>query len=130
APAPTAIAAGTWLVVLAVAGRSSLASLAATAALVAGSVVLQPSATLVAALLAVGIVLSHTDNIRRLLAGDEVAIIRPVRWGRGRPVERVEPAALLEQGPGGAGTAAPELWRRPEAPADAGEDASDDGGST
>ncbi|MCB9663932.1 MAG: glycerol-3-phosphate 1-O-acyltransferase PlsY [Alphaproteobacteria bacterium] len=109
APAPTAGAAVVWGLVLVVTGRSSLASLTATAALVGLALLLQPDALGVATVLALGILQSHVGNIRRLIAGDEQAILRPVRWGRSDRSAAPDPAEVLAMGP--AGTAAPEAWR-------------------
>lgn len=117
APAPTAGAAVVWVGVLLLTGRSSLASLTATASLVGLALLLQPDAVGVAVVLALGILQSHVGNIRRLVAGDEKAILRPVRWGRGARQEAPDPAEVLALGP--AGTLAPEPWRAapPDPPA-------------
>ena len=99
APLPTLVAVFAWAVVLVFTGRSSLASLLACVALVAASIRLAPEAVPVAALLAVGVIHAHVPNIRRLIAGDEQAIISPVRWGRAQAPE--SGAALLSRDPAG-----------------------------
>ncbi len=99
-PLPTLLAALLWVLTLGALGRSSVASLTAALALVAGVSWLDPRTLPYVVLLAAGIAWTHVANVRRLLRGEEKTIVRPVRWGR--PREGVErPEAALEQGPGG-----------------------------
>lgn len=109
APTPTLFAAAAWSVVLFVSGRSSLASLVATGVLVVALWYQDPAILPIGGLLAVGIFVSHTSNIRRLVAGDEAAIVRPVRWGRAGNRVAEDPALLLARGPSG-GPPLP-VWR-------------------
>ena len=71
APLPTLLAASVWGLVLAIKRRSSLAGLAAAVCLVPLTAWLQPDAAWVAFLLSAGILLRHSDNIRRLREGTE-----------------------------------------------------------
>ena len=100
APVPTAIAAAVWGAVLAASGRSSLGSLCATLALIGACVFLAPKALPAILILAVGIVLTHTPNIRRLLRGEENEVVRPVRLGSKKQGELTAEEALA-QGPAG-----------------------------
>lgn len=100
APIPTAIAAAIWGLVLTVSGRSSVASLCATIGLVVACVVLNRPALAATLFLAVGITLTHTPNIRRLLRGEENEVVRPVRLGKPGSQELTAEEAL-SQGPGG-----------------------------
>jgi glycerol-3-phosphate acyltransferase PlsY len=109
APIPTLFAALSWSVVLFVSGRSSLASLVATGVLVGVIWQVDPTILPLGLLLAVGIFVSHTANIRRLIAGDEAAIVRPVRWGRAGNNQAEDPTLLLERGPAGGAPLA--VWR-------------------
>jgi glycerol-3-phosphate acyltransferase PlsY len=108
-PTTTAMAALLWGALLAVTGRSSVASLGATAGLVLLVLVRTPDLALFVLLLAAGIVYAHMQNIRRIAAGEEEAVVRPVRWGR-KAVDEEDVAALLDAAPGGAGEPPP-LWR-------------------
>lgn len=108
APKPTLGAAATWIALLALTGRSSVASLGATLTLVALVWVWVPGLRVFAALLAAGIIYAHMQNIRRLARGEEQAVVTPVRWGR-KAVEEEDVEALLDSGP--AGGDAPPLWR-------------------
>ena len=100
APIPTAIAALVWGGLLAISGRSSLASLCATLALIAACAWLSLHALPAILILAVGIVLTHTPNIRRLVAGEEASVVRPVRLGTRKDGELTAEEALA-QGPAG-----------------------------
>lgn len=103
APIPTAIAAVAWGGTLAASGRSSLSSLLAALVLVIACAFLAPAALPATLLLALGIALTHTPNIRRLMRGEESAVVPPVRWGRQqtRPISAEE---VLSQGPAGGAT--------------------------
>jgi acyl phosphate:glycerol-3-phosphate acyltransferase len=104
APLPTALAAVVWGVVLAATGRSSVAALVATLALVGLVAKLAPEVAAVAALLAIGVAIRHIPNIGRLVRGEEGTVVKPaVRWGRAAPPTAEE---ALGQGPGGAPIAA------------------------
>ncbi|MCB9683038.1 MAG: hypothetical protein H6733_16360, partial [Alphaproteobacteria bacterium] len=107
--------------------RSSVASLTATAALLGAMAWLQPATLGIGVVLGLGIVHAHVGNIRRLIAGDEAAILRPVRWGRSKEADGTDASAVLAHGPAGAAVAAPALWREREAApeADASEEAAD-----
>lgn len=109
-PYVTLPAAAAWILILGVTGRSSVAALGATASVVALAAALDPRLLPVVALLGVGIVLTHVPNLRRLVRGEEGAVVRPVRWGRASAVQ-VDPELLLHQGPTG-GPALP-TWREP-----------------
>lgn len=109
APIPTLIAASAWSITLLISGRSSVASLIATAVLVGALWQLDPQVLPIGALLSFGIFVSHSANIRRLVAGDEAAIVRPVRWGRAGTDKAEDPALLLTRGPSG-GEPLP-VWR-------------------
>ena len=106
-PLPTLLAVAIWGIVLRLTGRSSVAALVAAISLIGLCWWLDPAATWVVLLLAVGIAYTHTSNIRRLVAGEETQIVRPVRFGRKKDVD---PAELLEQGPSGSRDAPP-AWR-------------------
>jgi glycerol-3-phosphate acyltransferase PlsY len=107
-PYVTLPAAAAWILVLGVTGRSSVAALVATAAVVALAGALDPTLLPVVAAVAVGIVVTHVPNLRRLLRGEEGPVVRPVRWGRASSAV-VDPEVLLDQGPTG-GPAVP-IWR-------------------
>jgi glycerol-3-phosphate acyltransferase PlsY len=109
-PLPTLTAMGVWGTTLALSGRSSVASLTATIVLVLHMTWSHPEGLIPALLLAVGVLGTHTSNIRRLLTGTEGAVVQPVRWGRAADPDRAEIEALLDAGPGG-GPARPALWR-------------------
>jgi hypothetical protein len=70
---------------------------------------LMPELLPVVAALALGIVATHTPNIRRLVRGEESQVVKPVRWARGSE-EQSDAQAVLAQGPGG-GVAAPGVWK-------------------
>ncbi|MCA9566897.1 MAG: glycerol-3-phosphate 1-O-acyltransferase PlsY [Myxococcales bacterium] len=106
-PLPTLLAVVVWGVILRVTGRSSVAALTASVSLVGWCLLLDPRATWVVVFLALGIAYTHTSNIRRLMAGEETQVVRPVRWGRKKQVGAAE---LLEQGPAGRNDAPP-VWR-------------------
>lgn len=99
APGPCLVAIGVWVLLLRVTGRSSVASLAAAAALVVAVAVWAPQAWVAGVPLALGVGLTHTGNLRRLVEGSETPVIAPVQWGR--PADAVSPAELLERGPAG-----------------------------
>ncbi len=110
-PAPTLIAMASWGLLLAISGRSSVASLGATGALLVAVWQLDSGVMPVAVAIGVGIVGAHVQNIGRLVRGEEARVVGKVRWGR---VTEEDPRALLEVGPGGQ-AARPALWRE-EAP--------------
>ncbi len=118
APVPTLFAVALWGGLLAGTGRSSVAGLGATTSMVALSALLRPAVLPVAVLLALGVMLRHATNIRRLVRGEERQVIKPVRWGR-RRAEGPTVEEILAQGPGGVPIDAP-LWR--ETPVDPLED--------
>lgn len=108
APLPTLLSAVVWGGVLALTGRSSVAALLATAAMVAATFWLDPRATLVVGALAVGIVIRHVSNLQRLARGEEAPVVGGVRWGRdGAPKD---PRDALEEAPDG-GPARATGWR-------------------
>ena len=100
-PGPAALAALTWVGVLGLSGRSSVAALAACLALVGLVWWLQPAALGVALVLGLGIAWTHLSNIRRLVRGEEAQVVRPVRWRR-RPDDGPTAEDVLAQGPSGA----------------------------
>jgi glycerol-3-phosphate acyltransferase PlsY len=99
-----------WGVVLGGTGRSSLAALAATGAVVALAAAFDPAALPVVGALALGIVATHVPNLRRLVRGEEAAVVRPVRWGRAATADPGRPTAeqALREGPAGRPAA---IWR-------------------
>ncbi|MCO4744970.1 MAG: glycerol-3-phosphate acyltransferase [Proteobacteria bacterium] len=99
-PGPTLIAGGLWVVTLMTTGRSSVAALIAVLGVVAATAWMSPWAIPLVVLIGVGVALTHVSNIRRIVAGTETTIVRPVTWGRERP-EDAEARDLLEQGPAG-----------------------------
>lgn len=107
---PTLLAIVVWGVTLVLVRRGSVASLAATASLVLAVIVWQPEALPAAVLLASGVALTHVSNLRRLASGQEEAVVSGVRWGREAVPTRDHVAAMLEQGPAGAGSR-PAAWR-------------------
>ncbi|MCA9491948.1 MAG: glycerol-3-phosphate 1-O-acyltransferase PlsY [Myxococcales bacterium] len=106
APWVTMPAVAVWLAVLGVSGRSSVAALTATLSIVVFSWWVDPAVLGVVLMLALGILLTHVPNLRRLVRGEEAALIRPVRWGRQAPV--LDADRVLEEGPAGQ---APPVWR-------------------
>lgn len=106
-PVPTLLAMAVWGLVLRLTGKSSVAALVAAVSLVGWCWLLDPAATWVVLLLVLGIAYTHMSNIRRIVAGEESQVVRPVRWGRKK---EVDPAELLEQGPSGSRDAPP-AWR-------------------
>lgn len=108
APVPIGLAAAVWALVLALTGRSSVASLVAAIALVGISAWWSPAVIPVVAVLAVGIVVTHLSNIRRIASGQESQVVRSVRVGRKNAADG---ASVVEQGPGGRGPSP--LWKEP-----------------
>lgn len=106
APVPITLAAVIWAVLLGLTGRSSVASLLAAIGLVGISAWWSPQIIPVVGLLAVGIIVTHLSNIRRLAAGQESQVVRGVRWGR---KTQATGASVVEQGPGGRGPSP--LWK-------------------
>ena len=105
---PTLIAALGWALFLMLSGRSSLAALAAIFCMIGAVAILEDGALLVLVLvLGMGIAWRHRPNIERLMAGEETAVIRPVRWGR-KP-EHSAREHVLEQSPSGISTG-PSEW--------------------
>ena len=98
APWPTAVAFSTWVVLLGLTGRTSVASLLAAGTLVGATRYWDPQHLVIASLLCIGVVAMHSSNIRRLIAGREDRILRPVRFGRSEPMDVT---SLLDQGPAG-----------------------------
>lgn len=100
APIPTLVAGTVWGLLLALSGRSSLASLTATLSLVGLCAWLLPGALPATLLLATGIAITHTPNIRRLVRGEESSVVRPVRLQR-RNNDELTADEALSQGPAG-----------------------------
>ncbi len=71
APGPTLLAAVAWVLVVAVTRKSSLGALVAVVLLPIVCLVLAPAVTWVAAVLGIGVVSRHKDNLARLRAGTE-----------------------------------------------------------
>lgn len=84
APAPTAAAVLAWIGLLGLTGRSSVASLGSAALLAVACWAWVPEVFVPAVVLLGAIGLTHQGNVRRLIAGEEAAVVRPVRWGRRR----------------------------------------------
>ncbi len=95
-----------WLATLGASGRSSVAALAATLSIVVFAWWLDPAVLPVVFLLALGILLTHVPNLRRIVRGEESTLVRPVRWGR--PAPDLDATRVLHEGP--AGAPAP-VWR-------------------
>ena len=108
-PLATLLSAVLWVVVLSVSGRSSLASLAAALSLVGVVGWLDPGSLPVVFVLTVGIAWTHLANMRRLLRGEETAVIRPVRWGA-PPPSLAGAESALTQGPAGTDRS-PAVWK-------------------
>jgi len=113
-PHVTVPAVGVWVTIVAMTGRSSLGALGSVISVVALAWFLMPELLPVVAALAMGIVVTHTPNIRRLIRGEEKQVVKPVRWARGSE-EQSDAQAVLAQGPGG-GVAAPGVWKETEDP--------------
>ena len=94
-PLPALVALGVWIGVLRLTGRSSVAALVAAFVLLGLTAFFAIDRALVVAAFACGIVVTHASNIRRLMAGEEHQVVRPVRVGR---AEGPSPVELLEQG--------------------------------
>ena len=109
APLPTAAAVATWALILKLTGRSSVAALVAVVAMVAFTWKLAPTALIIAALLAIATLLTHVANIKRLVRGEEEAVVKSVRWNRAG-TERPSVEQLLSEGPAG-GASTPPQWR-------------------
>ena len=92
-----------WAVVVAVTGRSSVASLSSAVALVVAAALFHTDILVLVSLLGLGVVINHISNIRRLVRGEEAAVLAPVRPGRAVPLTADE---ALAQGPGGEGAKA------------------------
>lgn len=107
-PYVTLPAVAVWILLLGLTGRSSVAALGATASVVVVAAVVDPTMLPVVGMLGLGILATHVPNVRRLVRGEEGAVVRPVRWGRASEMQ-VDPELLLRQGPTG-GPAVP-LWR-------------------
>jgi glycerol-3-phosphate acyltransferase PlsY len=98
-----------WGGTLAVSGRSSVAALVATLAVVGLVSWLDPEVLPVVVALALGIVLTHVPNLRRLVRGEESTIVRPVSWRRTAAApDRPSADQLLREGPAGRSAA---IWR-------------------
>lgn len=108
-PFATLISAAVWVLVLWISGRSSVASLAAALGLVGFVSWLDPASLPVVFALTAGIAWTHLANMRRLVRGEEAAVIRPVRWGPAPPKRAVAEAALA-QGPAGTDRS-PAIWK-------------------
>lgn len=107
APIPTLCAGVIWLGTLLLTGRSSVAALGATAAMVGITWWFSPMTLPLVALIAVAIAITHTPNLRRLWRGQESKVVRPVRWTRATVDAGVQ---ALEEGPAGASATKPEVW--------------------
>jgi glycerol-3-phosphate acyltransferase PlsY len=111
APVPTLVAAAVWGAVLGLTGRSSVAALCATFAMVGLALWWSPVVLPLVILLAAAITITHTPNLRRLWRGEEGSVVRPVRWTRAATPRG---AQALEEGPAGPGSRAPAAWREPD----------------
>ena len=115
-PVPTALSGATWIVLLAVTGRASIASLGATLAAFGFAAWFDPAALLMVALIAIGIAIRHASNIVRVAQGDEEEFVRPVRWGR-RNAGPATAEEVLQQDPSG-GARASVAWKEGPTQAD------------
>lgn len=102
-PTVALLAGALWVAVLGVTGRSSAAALAATASAVLLALWLDPPVAPVAGVIGAAVIGTHIPNLRRLVRGEEGAVVRPVRWSRASRA-LPDPAALLDQGPTGGPT--------------------------
>lgn len=107
APLPTLGAALVWIGVLLLTGRSSVAALGATAAMVGITWWFSPLTLPLVAIIAAAIAVTHTPNLRRLWRGQESKVVRPVRWTRADGDAGLQ---ALEEGPAGPSAAKPEAW--------------------
>ena len=107
APLPTSIAAGLWLGILALTGRSSVAALGATFAMVGLTLWLSPTLLPLMLGLGVAILITHTPNLRRLWRGQEGKVGRPVRWSR---TPTASGQQVLDEAPAGPGAPLPSGW--------------------
>lgn len=108
APFPTLVALGIWVTVLAITGRSSVASLLSALSLMGLTWFFEPQMLPLVVVLGMGVAYTHAANIARLMRGEEEQVVRPVRWGR-KTVGAPSGLQVLEEGPGGAVGAA--LWK-------------------
>ena len=104
APLPTLLAALTWVGVLLVTKRSSVAALLSTALMLVYTWWLTPELTYVVLALAMGIAFRHATNIRRMMKGEEPTVVPPVHWGE---THKPSVAQLLQQRPDGRPTKTP-----------------------
>lgn len=107
-PWVTLPAAAVWVALLGLTGRSSAAALGATTAAILIAWAFDPPMVPIVAAMALGVISTHVKNIRRLIRGEERAVVRPVRWARAGH-EQGDPTALLHQGPAGGAPAA--IWK-------------------
>ena len=113
-PFATLGAVAVWVTMLAITGKSSVAALVAAISLIGLASWIDPEMIPVVALLCLGICITHTANIRRLLRGEESQVLRPVRWNRAKPNTTVD---VLEQSPAGS-VGGPSMWRERDEPSD------------
>jgi acyl phosphate:glycerol-3-phosphate acyltransferase len=107
-PWVTVPAAAVWVALLGVTGRSSAAALGATTAAILIAWGFHREMVPIVAAMALGVIATHVPNIRRLIRGEERAVVRPVRWVRAGH-ENGDPTALLHQGPSGGPAAT--VWK-------------------
>jgi glycerol-3-phosphate acyltransferase PlsY len=107
APLVTLLAAAVWSLLLAVSGRSSVATLGAVLAIVGFSYLLAPQILVVVVGLGLAIFVTHTPNLRRIWRGEESSVVRPVRW---KEHGRSDGEEALSQGPAGTGTTGAAPW--------------------
>lgn len=107
APLPTLVAAGLWSLLLVLTGRSSVAAIGATLAMIGLTAWLSPFVLPLVVGLAAAIVVTHTPNLRRIWRGEEKAVVRPVRWSR---APSAGDASALDESPAGPMGAPPEAW--------------------
>ncbi len=119
-PTSTALAVATWALVFLFGRRSSVAALTATVAVVAFTAWLRPDLMVAVSVVAALITWRHVTNIRRILRGEEQALVDPIRFGR-RSSTPTSAEALLHQAPGGLGLG-PALWKEAVDPLVGGEE--------
>ena len=93
--------------ILALTGRSSVAALGATFAMVGLTLWLSPTLLPLMLGLGVAILITHTPNLRRLWRGQEGKVVRPVRWSR---TPTASGQQVLDEAPAGPGAPLPSGW--------------------
>ena len=119
-PTSTGLAVATWVLVFVLSRRSSVAALSATVAVVGFTAWLRPDFIVAVAVVAALIAWRHITNIRRIVHGEEDALVQPISFGR-RSSTPTSAETLLHQAPGGLGVE-PALWKEAGDPLVGGEE--------